>query len=302
MVRSEVRRPERARCAALQREPTLAPGEHPLVDGLPEPWAVEWGEDRFGVFTAFEVGGVVQRLRWVPCAPPFRMGSLPNDMWRFRDEEPTRVVRLTRGYWLGETSVTLALWRAVMGENPSGRLYGDKRHEHPVAGVSWKESERFIGALNARVAGLGVRLPTEAEWERACRAGTEAPRYGDLDGVAWFADNSGGATHPVKQKLPNPLGLYDMLGNVWEWCSDWWAASYAGAPSVDPTGPSTGSLRVVRGGSWNLEPRFVRAACRGGFDPGERNRDLGFRLARDHGSGQPQAGAVGRAGVRSRPP
>ena len=125
-----------------------------------------------------------------------------------------------------------------------------------------------------------LRLPTEAEWEYACRAGTTGARYGKLGEVAWYEDNSDGETHRVGTKAPNAWGLYDMLGNVWEWCQDW-HGSYPSGPVTDPTGPSTGSYRVYRGGSWDFAAGGVRAAYRGGDSPGYRNVDLGFRVARD---------------------
>ena len=125
----------------------------------------------------------------------------------------------------------------------------------------------------------GFRLPTEAEWEYACRAGTTGARYGDLGDVAWYDGNSGSSTHPVRGKQPNAWGLYDTLGNVWEWCWDWWDSDYPQGVVTDPVGPGSGSYRVLRGGSWNTDAQYARAACRSDWTPG--NRDvLGFRLAR----------------------
>ena len=307
---------------------TLAPGRHPLVDGFPEPWAVEWGEDRFGVFTAFAVGDVVQRLRWVPEGT-FTMGSPEGEAGRWDDEGPQHEVTITGGYWLGETPVTQALWTAVMGGNPS-RFVSDQR---PVEQVSWDDCKRFIGKLNDIVRGLDARMPTEAEWERACRAGTTGATWvgeldirGDndaplLDPIAWYGGNSGvgfeldngydssgwpkkqyphtrAGTRPVKGKLPNPLGLYDMLGNVYEWCEDW-SGDYGAAAVADPHGPETGSSRVVRGGSWGSHARLVRAAYRRWNDPAVRFGYLGLRLARGQG---PSQRAEPEAGERSRRP
>ena len=125
----------------------------------------------------------------------------------------------------------------------------------------------------------GFRLPTEAEWEYACRAGTTGARYGNLDDVAWYSSNSGSTTHPVRRKQPNAWGLYDTLGNVFEWCWDWWD-TYPSGVVTDPVGPGSGSYRVGRGGSWSGGAQFARAAYRGRWTPGRRFVNLGFRLAR----------------------
>ena len=122
--------------------------------------------------------------------------------------------------------------------------------------------------------GLELRLPTEAQWEYACRAGTETARYGELEAIAWYGDNSGGETHPMKQKAPNAWGLYDMLGNVWEWCQDWYGP-YSDAPTIDPTGPREGVYRVLRGGSWGYSARYVRAAFRSRNGPAYGSRAAG---------------------------
>ena len=278
---------------------SLPPGAHPLRDGLPEPWAVEWGRDRFGVFTAFAVGDVVQRLRWVP-AGTFAMGSPGDEEGRWGDEGPQHYVELTQGYWLAEAPCTQALWVAVMGEKPS-RFKGDLL---PVDSVSWEDCQRFLGRLDSFIPGLGARLPTEAEWERACRAGTEEPRYGALDEVAWYGANSGSQTHPAATKAPNDLGLYDMLGNAWEWCEDWFGP-YTAGPATDPRGPEAGSHRVLRGGSWCDDARSVRAACRYMSVPANRFDFAGLRLARGHQPGRgpevppPEAAPAGK---RSRRP
>lgn len=260
-------------------------GEHPLRDGCPSEWASSWGEDEHGVFEGFTVGGVEQRMRWI--APgTFMMGSPASDRESFGDEKPEHEVTLTHGYWLADTPVTQALWRAVMGDEPS-HFKGDDR---PVEKVSWEDCQRFCERLNQRMpAGFLARLPTEAEWEHACRAGTTTPRYdGDLGSIAWFSDNSEGQTHSVKQKEPNRWGLYDMLGNVYEWCQDCWdyGTPYSSEPQQDPKGPATGGDRVFRGGSWVVLARGVRAAYRSGDPPGGRDQNLGLRLARD----QPKPG------------
>lgn len=260
---------------------------HPLADGCPEDWASSWGEDDFGVFMGFTVGAVEQRMRWVgPGA--FSMGSPEAELGRFDDEGPRHTVMLTRGYWIADTPVTQALWTAVMGWNPS-RFEGDEAR--PVETISWENCQEFCEELNRRIPGLGARLPTEAEWEHACRAATTTATYaGDLDGetnantlepIAWYGGNSGGETHPVKLKQPNARGLYDMLGNVWERCQDYGYRSYTSEPQENPSGPATGEYRVIRGGSWYEHARGVRAACRLGGAPGLSDGALGLRLVRD---------------------
>jgi formylglycine-generating enzyme required for sulfatase activity len=265
---------------------------HPLKDGRAPSWAVAWGEDRYGAFAAFAVGPpdkpVEQRMRWIPPGT-FLMGSPEAELGRFDDEGPRHEVTLTCGCWLGETPVTQALWVAMMGENPSW-FHGERSEdlERPVERVSWDDCQRFLDLLNAQVAGLAARLPTEAEWERACRAGTTTATWvgelsgevdaPELDSVAWYDGNSGGETLPVGYKAPGPYGLYDMLGNVWEWCADA-MRPYAAGPVMDPVGDSQGPLRVLRGGSWFDNARYVRAAFRGAISRVVRDDDLGFRLA-----------------------
>jgi formylglycine-generating enzyme required for sulfatase activity len=274
------------------------------------------GRDRFGLWAevAIEPSSgprVIQRLRWIPPGR-FQMGSPEDEPGRWEAEGPRHLVTLGQGYWLFDTPCTQALWQAVLGDNPSTF----QSPERPVEGVSWDDvQQRFLPALNARIPGFV--LPNEAQWERACRAGTQMALYsgpidilGDanapaLDPIAWYGGNSnlgfelangqerswlqdmqypGGkaGTHPVKGKVPNPWGLYDMLGNVWEWTQDAWYDSYEGArddgAARDTT--DTGAGRVVRGGSWYGEARLCRCACRDGNWPGDRDDGLGFRCAR----------------------
>jgi formylglycine-generating enzyme required for sulfatase activity len=220
------------------------------------------------------VGAVVQRLRWVPPGD-FLMGAPDAEEPRWDDEGPLRTVQITAGFWLGDTPVTQALWQAVMGANPSQFKGG----ERPVEAVSWDDTQGFFARLQAEH-GVAARLPTEAQWEFACRGGTQAARWAeDLDAIAWYAGNAGGETHPVKGKAANPFGLYDMLGNVWEWCQDW-QAGYAPGPAVDPGGPQAGSDRIYRGGSWADFGRDTRAAMRLWGLPSDRSWNLGFRLLR----------------------
>ena len=208
----------------------------------------------------------------------FTMGATPEQQNLYDDERPAHQVTLST-YAIGETEVTQALWQAVMGSNPS-RRQGD---DLPVERVSWDDCQKFIEKLNA-LTGERFRLPTEAEWEYAARGGKRSKGYqysgSNMPGdVAWYYDNSGSKTHPVGTKRANELGLYDMSGNVWEWCQDWYG-SYSDSAQTDPTGPVSGSLRVYRGGSWYLIARRCRVAFRGGFDASYRDDDLGFRLAR----------------------
>ncbi len=194
------------------------------------------------------------------------------------DEYPTHSVTLS-DYYIGETEVTQELWEAVMGNNPSN-FKGDRNL--PVEMVSWQDCQLFIERLN-RLTGKYFRLPTEAEWEYAARGGNKSQYYkyaGSTyaDDVAWYDGNSGSRTHIVKGKRPNELGLFDMSGNVWEWCSDWFG-SYSAAPQSNPRGAGSGGYRVLRGGSWSSYAWNVRVSNRNNFTPGSRNSYLGLRLA-----------------------
>ena len=218
-------------------------------------------------------------------AGKFRMGSTSGDS----DESPVHEVTLTEPFLLGKTEVTQAQWKAVMGTSPS-HFVGDDR---PVESVSWTECEEFCHRLTEKERRSGVlpegwkySLPTEAQWEYACRAGTTtAYSFGDsssrLSDYAWLNGNSGDRTHPVGGKQANPWGFHDMHGNVREWCLDWYDSEFYGSSeaSVDPTGPSSGSYRVARGGGCYSGASYLRSADRDGDAPGRRNRYLGFRLA-----------------------
>ena len=254
---------------------------HPLATGCPPAWASSWGQDRRGVFAGFIVAGVEYRMRWID-AGQFLMGSPVGEADRQdrQDREgPQHLVTITRPFWLGETPVTQALWQAVMQENPS-HFMGPER---PVEQVSWEDCQRLCARLERLIPGLVVRLPTEAEWEFACRAGTTAATYAEdgatLDAIAWWSGNSENQTHLVRQKQANAWGLYDMLGNVWEWCSDC-MRTYSSEPAADPMGPVQGVHRVYRGGGWRSDARIVRAAARYANHPDYRYSALGFRLAR----------------------
>ena len=206
-------------------------------------WADRFGYDIYGLWASVDIRGVELKMRWIEPGT-FWMGSGDEDEEAFGHEKPRHQVTLTEGYWLAETACSQALWEALTGQNPSVFKGAGRR---PVDNVNWEDIQSALSELNHRMPGLELRLPTEAQWEYACRAGTETARYGELEAIAWYDDNSGGDTHPMKQKAPNAWGLYDMLGNVWEWCQDWYGP-YSDAPTIDPTGPREGVYRVLRGG------------------------------------------------------
>lgn len=249
---------------------------HSPRDKLPvaPSWAAETGCDSFGQWVRVDLRNVSFKMRRIP-AGVFWMGAHQDDAARNDDEGPRHEVTLSEDFWLAEIPVTQELWQAVMGNNPS-RLKGTAR---PVERVSWSDAQAFLQAVAGQVPGL--RLPTEAQWEYACRAGSEVARHGELDAVAWHEGNSGGRIHPVGHKHPNAWSLHDMLGNVWEWCHDWYGP-YGTAPVTDPTGAHSGKYRVVRGGSWDYSAREARAAFRDHGHPSDRDSDLGFRLSRNY--------------------
>ncbi|MGI8640025.1 MAG: formylglycine-generating enzyme family protein [Pyrinomonadaceae bacterium] len=196
------------------------------------------------------------------------------------DEKPVHKVIISQAFWMGRTEVTQAQWKAVMGNNP-GYFKGD---DLPVEQVSWDNVKDFIRKLNNLQNDYEYRLPTEAEWEYAARAGTTTRySYGDgegsLDSYAWYSANSGSKTHEVATKQPNAFGLYDMHGNVWEWCQDWYG-NYSSGAVTNPTGAGTGSHRVGRGGGWGSAAAYLRSAYRFSITPSFRDVDLGFRVVR----------------------
>ena len=249
-------------------------------------WASAFDLDEVGLYADFTVKGVTQRCRWI--APgTFQMGSPPDEVDRGDNETPHEVT-LTRGYWLADTACTQALWQAVMGDNPS-HFRNDPAN--PVERVSWDDVQTFLARLNDLVPGLAAGLPTEAQWESACRAGTTTPfSFGEnitpevvsYRGDYPYADGKKGRyrgrTVPVKSLPPNSWGLYEMHGNVREWCADWYGA-YPAGPQTDPSGLPKGVYRVLRGGSWDGRGQDCRAADRGRGGPGGRDDAIGFRLA-----------------------
>ena len=290
--------------------------------GKPD-WASALGRDRVGPWAEIAIEPstgppVIQRLRWIPPGR-FLMGSPEDEPGRWDDEGPRHPVTIGTGFWLFDTPCTQSLWEAVMGQNPS--RFRDP--ERPVERVSWKDAQGFLERINGLVPGLGLALPSEAQWEHACRAGTESALYSGgieilgekhapaLDAIAWYGGNSGveydldeaedttgslwremqyatrrAGTRKVKGKAANAWGLYDMLGNVWEWTQDTWHERYEGAPETGVAwkSPEAGAARVIRGGSWLGGARYCRCASRLRYQPVSRYYDLGFRCARAQGS------------------
>jgi formylglycine-generating enzyme required for sulfatase activity len=229
----------------------------------------------------------------------FMMGSPKSDEGRQWDETQHEVT-ISKDYYLGVYEVTQAQYEKVMGKNPSyfqGAKVGNENADLPVENVSWDDTVEFCKKLSdlpeEKKAGRVYRLPTEAEWEYACRAGgVTAFSFGEssesLGDYAWFDENSRRQTHPVGQKKPNAWGLYDLHGNVWEWCSDRYGEYPQGAVS-DPTGPKGGSGRVYRGGSWHYVAAFCRSAIRGRLAPSYRDYNFGFRVALSSQTGIPKS-------------
>jgi len=204
---------------------------------------------------------------WIPPGT-FQMGCSPGDGECYDNEKPAHQVIISRGFWMGRTEVTQEAWQKVMGSNPSGF----EGPHLPVENVTWDEARRYCEAA-------GKRLPTEAEWEYAARAGSAASRYGDLEKIAWYDGNSGNQTHEVGGKRANPWGLRDMLGNVAEWVADWLEDPYPSGSTTDPQGPGSGEFRVVRGGSWFPAAGSMRVSRRYFSDPDERHNWIGVRCA-----------------------
>jgi formylglycine-generating enzyme required for sulfatase activity len=253
------------------------------------------------VFTSHSLGA---KFMLIPMGT-FMMGSPSSESGRDSDETQHQVT-ISRPFYMQTTEVTQRQWRLVMGSNPS--YFSNCGDGCPVEQVSWNDVQEFISRLNQREGTDKYRLPTEAEWEYAARAGSQADRYGDIDDIAWYVGNSGNKSHLVGQKRPNALGLYDMLGNVWEWCKDW-KGDYSTGSVTDPIGPTLGLRRIYRGGGWGIEasssmppgtlalaghiPHRIRGSwgwfndarhCRLAYrycdTPQSKDRDIGFRLVR----------------------
>ncbi len=222
---------------------------------------------------------VTLKLVRIP-AGKFTMGSPEAEKDRLSNEGPQHEVAISKAFYMGVYAVTQEQYEQIMGENPSYF----KGAKNPVETVSWDDAVEFCKKLSKKT-GKTVTLPSEAQWEYACRAGSKTRfSYGDNDDnmgdYAWYSKNSDNTTHPVGQKKPNQWGLYDMHGNVWQWCSDWYADDYSNANEKDPTGPASGESRVQRGSSWHYTPWGCRSAFRSRIIPGGRD-DLdigGFRV------------------------
>ena len=261
---------------------------------FPPSWASAYGQDIHGYWLDMTIYQQTLRFRWIPKGK-FTMGSGENELDRDNDEDQHEV-HLTQGFWLADSTVTQVLYQAVLGENPShfkDNLYC------PVETVNWDDAHCFMAKIIQDYPEIHLRLPWEAEWEYACRAGTDTPFYFgenitpeqvNYDGNEPYLNAKKGlyreTTVPVKSLPSNPWGLYEMHGNVWEWCEDVWQDSLGGEAVSDPwlIGGKEGEkkrsvLRVVRGGSWNDGGRHVRSAIRGGGRPDDRNRYMGFRLS-----------------------
>ncbi len=256
---------------------------------FPESWASDWGEDEYGLWMAFTYKGVRQAFRW--CEPgTFLMGSPEDEPGREEDRELQHEVNLSKGFWIADTPVTQALWQVVMGKS-SSRFEGEER---PVEQVSWKDAQAFIDKMNGMKPELRLCLPTEAQWEYACRAESITPfcwgEQIDSELVNFngnYPYNNGRKseyreqTIEVKELPCNDWGLHQMHGNVREWCQDWFA-DYPAQPIVDPQGPQSGTDRVLRGGSWSAYGRRCRSASRYLHVQSNRHGSFGFRLARGH--------------------
>jgi len=256
---------------------------------FPQNWASDWGEDEYGLWMALNYKDVEVIFRWLlPCE--FLMGSPKNEKQRF-DKEKQHLVRLTRGYWLAETTVTQALWEVVIENNPS-RFKGQN---HPVDSVSWLDCEKFINKFSSLHLDLTVRLPTEAEWENACRAGTTTPfSFGEninfqqvnYNGKFPYNNAKKGLyrekTVEVKSLPANAWGLHEMHGNVWEWCQDWFGEYPKQALIIDSKEQETGNSRVLRGGSWLYDGKNCRCATRSRYEPNSALSSFGFRLSLGH--------------------
>ena len=304
-LRIPLRAEGRLTLRSLRSTVTIAPWQR-------EPWATAAGRDRYGLWADASIEGIAVRFRYIPPGR-FLMGSPESEEGRHESEGPQHEVTWKQGYWLADAPCTQAVWERVMGENPSRFASADR----PVEQVSWDNCQEFVKRLNERNPDLMARLPSEAEWEHACRAGTGTATWvGDLeilgennapllDEIAWYGGNSGqdyeldqgydstdwpnkqyahtkAGTHEVRKKQANTYGLHDMLGNVWEWCLDM-AGTYEAQAVTNPAPSTMGAVRVYRGGSWIHDARYVRAAYRGGDSPDDRFDGLGFRLARGQG-------------------
>ena len=267
-----------SKCVCNKKQPAPKPTPKPKPQPTPKPTRKPTPRRQTASYSnhVLRVGNVAYNMKRVEGGT-FTMGATAEMSEPYSDEKPTHQVTLS-SYAIGETEVTQALWQAVMGNNPS-YFKGDIL---PVESVSWDDCQTFINKLN-NLTGQRFRLPTEAEWEFAARGGnrsnhTQYSGSSRLDDVAWYVDNSGDKTHPVKTKRANELGIYDMAGNVREWCQDW-KGSYSSSSQSNPTGPDSGSYRVRRGGCWISAAGNCRSSLRFNDSPDSRDSGLGLRLA-----------------------
>ena len=282
---------------------------------FPYSCASSWGEDQYGLWMSLDYYAVQMFFRWIEPGT-FMMGSPDDEKGRYDDEEHHEVT-LSQGFWMAETTVTQALWDSVMESNPSHF----KGEDLPVETVSWDDCQAFIKKMNEHHPELEIRLPWEAEWEYACRAGTEtAFNFGSeislsqvnyrgvwelslgKDEKKWseeaqdqWGENALKKTSNVKHYVCNDWGLYEMHGNVWEWCQDHWQDSLGKETIIDPkheeSEPEEGAMREIRGGSWYGSGRGARSAFRNDVSPDFRNLDLGLRLSLGQPSGSSRGGS-----------
>ncbi|WP_372371710.1 formylglycine-generating enzyme family protein [Candidatus Uabimicrobium sp. HlEnr_7] len=252
-----------------------------MPQNFPARWASGWGEDEYGLWMSFTFKGVQQSFRWIKPGT-FMMGSPESEKERSR-REIQHEVTLSSGFWLADTACTQELWETVMGSNPS-YFKGKKL---PVENVSWEDCDRFVQKMNSLLPSENICLPTEAQWEYACRAETTTA-FSFGESITKEQVNYGSKVTVEVKSLPcNLWGLYEMHGNVFEWCYDWYD-DYQIGNVIDPTGPNSGSLRVMRGGNWGGDSSgLVRSAYRFSFEPDDRNDYIGFRfcLRSQKGSG-----------------
>jgi len=260
---------------------STAIGQTSTEAGAPGGWADKY---KAGTAKSLTIKGEEYKFHYCP-AGEFLMGSPESEPDRYSNEKQHRV-ELTNGFWMLETEVTQAMWESAMGTKPMDKTWLDgwKSVKKPVGNVSWEDCQDFIAKLNSlgvAPSGFQFRLPTEAEWEYACRAGTSGPYAGSgLDSLGWCEDNSDGEKRNVGEKRANAWGLRDMHGNVYEWCCDWFAAYTHDAETLltNPTGPSKGASRVLRGGAWDSDAEFCRSAYRNRNAPSRRYDNYGLRL------------------------
>jgi len=244
-----------------------APADHLLVESSSSPIEPWYADLHHGGITRVNIKDGLTYV-WIPPGS-FTMGCSPGDSGCNSSEKPAHEVTLTKGFWIGQTEVTQAAYQRLMGGNPSHF----KGVSLPVEQIRWNDAQSYCQAA-------GMRLPTEAEWEYAARGGNTSARYGAANAVAWYEANSENSTHGVGQKQANGYGLYDTLGNVWEWVADWYG-EYSGGNQQDPHGPTSGRLRTRRGGSSGLLPWNVRVSYRSGSVPEDRDGSFGVRCAGD---------------------